>query len=57
MELIGVKAQSISQGAFTTKGYGQWQELSPKTVEKKGSSQILIDTGTLRNSITYQVVK
>ena len=57
LELIGIKAQSISQEAFTTKGFGQWQELSPKTIEKKGSSQILIDTGTLRNSITYQVTK
>ena len=57
MELIGVKAQSISQEAFTTGGFGQWAELSQSTIEKKGSSQILLDTGTLRNSITYEVVK
>ena len=57
LELIGVKAQSISQEAFANNGYGQWQSLSPKTIEKKGSSQPLIDTGTLRNSITYQVTK
>ena len=57
LELIGIKAQSISQEAFTSSGYGQWPALSPKTIEKKGSSQALIDTGTLRNSITYQVKK
>jgi len=57
VDLIGVKAQSIVQDAFTNGGYGQWQALSPRTVDSKGSSQILVDTGTLRNSITYQVTR
>ena len=57
MELIGVKAQSISQGAFSNEGYGFWVPLKPETIKRKGSSAILIDTGTLRNSITYAVSK
>lgn len=53
--LIGVTATNISKEAFTTRGYGQWPELSQSTIDAKGSSQILIDTGALRNSITYVV--
>jgi len=60
LELVGVKAMDISQEAFETKGFGLWPELSPDTIEaklEKGSNpaQILIDTGTLKNSITYEV--
>lgn len=31
---------------------GQWKPLSPKTIERKGSSKILIDTGRLRQDAT-----
>jgi hypothetical protein len=53
--LIGTVAVNISKGAFTTRGYGEWPDISAATKEDKGSSQVLIDTGTLRNSITYVV--
>jgi len=53
--LIGVQAVDISKGAFTTRGYGQWPDITQGTKDAKGSSQVLIDTGTLRNSITYVV--
>jgi len=53
--LIGTVAVNISKGAFTTRGYGEWTDISQATKEAKGSSQVLIDTGTLRNSITYVV--
>ena len=53
--LIGTVAVNISKGAFTTRGYGEWPDISQATKDAKGSSQILIDTGTLRNSITYVV--
>lgn len=33
------------------------KRLSPVTIARKGSSKPLIDTGQLRSSITYQVVK
>ena len=55
LSIVGVKAVNISQGAFTSKGYGTWQALKQSTINEKGSSQILIDTGTLRSSITYIV--
>ena len=53
--LIGTVAVNISKGAFTTRGYGEWPDITDATKEAKGSSQVLIDTGTLRNSITYVV--
>ena len=53
--LIGTVAVNISKGAFTSRGYGEWPDISAATKEDKGSSQVLIDTGTLRNSITYVV--
>lgn len=53
--LIGLQAAQISKGAFTTRGYGVWPDIQQATKDAKGSSQTLIDTGTLRNSITYVV--
>lgn len=53
--LIGTIAMDISKGAFTSRGYGQWPDIRQSTKNAKGSSQVLIDTGTLRNSITYVV--
>lgn len=55
LNIIGAKAQEISQGAFTTRGYGTWKQLDPQTIKRKGSSQILIDKGILRSSITWVV--
>jgi len=54
---IGVKAQSLVQGSFTTKGYGTWPDIKEETKEAKGSTQILIDRGILRQSVTWKVVK
>ena len=55
LDMVGAYCRNISVKAFTTKGYGQWDELDPKTVERKGSSKILIDTGTLRNAISWVI--
>lgn len=52
---VGVMARNISVGAFENGGYGQWPDISQMTKELKGSDAILIDTGTLRNSITWRV--
>lgn len=51
--IIGVKATNISRGAFRTGGYGDWPDIQDATKAAKGSSRILIDTGTLRNTITW----
>ena len=53
--IIGTIAVNISKGAFTSRGYGEWPDITQATKDDKGSSQVLIDTGTLRNSITYVV--
>jgi len=53
--LIGTVAVNIVKGAFLTRGYGEWLDITDATKEAKGSSQVLIDTGTLRNSISYVV--
>lgn len=55
MGRIGANATNIVKGAFTTKGYGTWPDIEPATKRAKGSSQPLIDTGTLRNSIHWKV--
>lgn len=55
MGLVGTIAADISKGAFTTRGYGQWPDIKQSTKDAKGSSQVLIDKGILRGSITYVV--
>jgi phage gpG-like protein len=40
---------------FQAEGPG-WAPLSPKTIARKGSDAILIDTGAMRRSITHEVV-
>jgi len=56
MDSIGVKAQKIIFGAFDSEGYGFWAPLKPQTIKKKkGKSDILVDVGTLRQSITWAV--
>lgn len=52
---VGVLTANISKGAFTSQGYGTWDALSSSTVKAKGSDQTLIDTGILRNSITWVI--
>lgn len=53
--LVGAFCRNISVKSFTTAGYGTWQDIEPETKKRKGSSRILIDSGTLRNSITWVV--
>lgn len=54
---VGLVAEETIQEAFSTNGFGQWKPNAPMTVEKKGSSSPLIDTGQLRRSITSKVMK
>ena len=53
--LIGVFVTNVSVDAFDSGGFGKWPALDDKTIEAKGSSAPLIDTGTLKNSVTYEV--
>jgi len=53
--LIGARANNYVIEAFETEGWGKWKPLHPYTIMMKGSSAILIDTGTLRRSVTWEV--
>jgi hypothetical protein len=54
---LGVVAELVIQKAFSTGGFGRWPKLSPRTVTKKGSAKILIETAQMRKAITSAVVK
>lgn len=56
-EDIGVAADAAIQEAFESGGFGSWEPLKPATVDRKGSSAILIDEGFLRRGITHRVGK
>ena len=52
---LGIAAVSVIADAFDTGGFGKWEELSPVTIEAKGSNAILQDIGQLKKSITYVI--
>lgn len=51
-EKIGIVATNDVKDYFIT---GNFKALSEKTIKAKGSSKPLLDTGELRNSISYEV--
>jgi hypothetical protein len=55
LERNGAFIKDISLQAFNNEGYGTWQDIKSSTKKRKGSSKILTDTGTLKQSITYVV--
>lgn len=54
LEMLGAKVAAMCQ-ARIAQGIGP--ALHPDTIAKKGSSKPLVDTGQLRSSITYEVVR
>lgn len=56
-QTIGAIGVGIVQQAFETKGFGKWAANKPQTAKRKGSDSPLIDTGLLRKSVTFDVVK
>jgi hypothetical protein len=56
VKLLGVLGEETVQEAFATGGFGQWAPLSPRTIKRKGSSRILIDSAQLRKAVTSRVV-
>lgn len=56
-ELIGIAGEAIVQEAFETGGFGTWEPLKQGTANKKGSSQILIDSSQLRKAVISKVEK
>lgn len=53
---LGLDAEGMIAEAFETGGFGTWEPDSPRTIQRKGSDKILIDTSELRNSISSEVV-
>lgn len=51
LQRLGVIAENYSRRAFRTMGYGTWKP------SRKATGQTMVDTGTLRSSITSVVVK
>ena len=49
---IGVKVKGIIQEGIVD---GDWEPNAPSTIKRKGSSQPLIDTGHMRQSVNYVV--
>lgn len=56
-ELIGIYGESIVQEAFESGGFGMWEAISQETIDRKGSSQILIDSSQLRRAIISKTDK
>lgn len=54
LENVGLEAQAKVKGWFTNPKNG-WPANAPSTIKAKGSDQPLIDTGALRDAITYVV--
>lgn len=54
LERAGQYGENICKGWFTNTANG-WKPNSPETIERKGSSRPLIDTGEMRKSITHIV--
>ena len=55
--ILGIIGQNISKDAFASGGFGKWKKLKESTEKAKGSTEILLDTSKLVQSITNWVVK
>lgn len=56
-QMLGSAGVRLVNEAFETSGWGEWLPNSPLTIAQKGSALPLINTGKLRQSITYEVEK
>lgn len=53
---LGILAEDVIQEAFATRGYGLWPSLSQTTINRKGSSAILIESAQMRKAVASRVV-
>lgn len=54
--LMGNTAVLIIIQSFRNKNDGRWKPNAPSTIKKKGNDNPLIDTGRLRQSITFELI-
>lgn len=55
LQELGWRAENVVQEGFATEGWGKWAPLHRRTIARKGSTKILIDSGQLRQGITSKV--
>lgn len=53
---VGDSAVKAIEDSFSNKGYGTWADNAPWTIRVKGRNEPMVDTGELRDSISYEVV-
>ncbi len=53
---LGTLGEDVIQEAFATRGYGLWPNLSQTTINRKGSSAILIESAQMRKAVASRVV-
>lgn len=54
LRVLGGEMHDYVEQVFDTANFGQWAPLSPTTVALKGSSRILVDSGSLLDDLTGQ---
>jgi len=55
LERIGIVGVATVLDAFDTEGFGTWAPLADRTLASKKVKQILTETQSLRDSISYEV--
>lgn len=56
LAFLGAVAEDVVQEAFATRGFGRWAPLSPKTIARKKSSAILIESAQMRKAVSSRIV-
>lgn len=54
---MGLMAEETIQEAFATRGWGQWLPLKKRTIQRKGSSAVLIESAQMRQAVASRVVE
>ena len=54
---VAIMAEEVVKGAFDSNGYGKWAPLKPETLKRKTTTDTLVETTQLRDSIVSDVRK
>lgn len=52
LDMLADDLVEFERQAFATRGFGSWSPLDAATIRAKGSSRVLVDTGTLMRDLT-----
>lgn len=56
LAFLGALGEDVVQESFSTRGWGVWPSLSLTTINRKGSSAILIESSQMRKAVSSRVV-